>query len=120
DLVKLRAFLAAGLPVMVSVGWKSGGGHYAVVSGYDDFTGKLTIESWDGRGREDAQVDYQAFSDAWARHGNQMTAVLPQRDPRLEPLLRAGDPRRPTEIPEGFSLSNFWVSRQGKVYVEAA
>lgn len=120
DLLRLKAFLAAGVPVMVSVGWARGGGHIAVVSGYDQERRTLTVESWDGRGSDDQHVDEKTFAEAWARHDHQMTAVLPQRDPRLEPLLAAADPRRPTVVPRGLSLSNLWVSRQGKVYVEAA
>jgi hypothetical protein len=49
-----------------------------------------------------------------------MTAVLPQKDPRLDALLQAGDPRRPTQIYPGFSLTDLWVTQQGTVYVEGA
>jgi hypothetical protein len=119
DMDKLRTFVAAGLPVLVQVGWASGGGHFAVVSGYDDSTKQLTIRSFDGAGGLN-KVPYSQFEADWARAYHSLAVVLPQRDPRTAGLQAAGDLRRPTPIYEGLTLSDFWVNEQGKVYVEGA
>jgi hypothetical protein len=119
DLNKLKAFLAAGYPVMVSVGWEGGGGHYAVVTGYDEATKSFTIKSYDGEGGTN-KVPYAEFAADWKRHKNYMTAVVPQRDKRLEPLIKSGDLRRPDQIYSGLTLSDFWVTGDGKVFVEGA
>jgi hypothetical protein len=119
DLAKLRTFVAAGMPVLVQVGWASGGGHFAVVSGYDDAKKQLTIRSFDGEGGTN-QVSYDEFESDWARAYHSYAVVLPRRDPRLDGLAAAGDLRRPTPIYEGLSLSDFWVTGQGKVYIEGA
>lgn len=119
DLAKLRTFVAAGMPVLVQVGWAEGGGHFAVVSGYDDSTRQLTIRNWDAQGGT-VKVGYDEFDADWARAMRAATVVLPARDPRLAPLEKAGDLRRPTPIYTGLTLSDFYVTETGKVYVEGA
>jgi len=123
DLLKLKAFVAAGYPVMVSVGWQGGGGHFAVVTGYDDQSQTLTIQNWDGQGGTmvwGQKPSYQEFDGDWARHLRLMTAVVPRQDPRLDALVQMGDLRRPTVIYPGFTLSDFFVTGDGKVFVEGA
>jgi hypothetical protein len=75
----LRTYLAHGYPVMVSVGWPNGGGHYAVVTGYDESTRMLTIDSYNADGKV-AKVSYDEFAGDWGRHANLMTVAHPQRD----------------------------------------
>jgi hypothetical protein len=123
DMTRLKAFIAAGYPVMVSVGWEGGGGHFAVVTGYDDNTKQLTIQNWDAEGHttfRGAKPTFDEFDQDWARHLRLMTAVVPQRDPRLEPLMQMGDLRRPTITYPGFTLNDFFVTGDGKVFVEGA
>jgi hypothetical protein len=119
DLNKLKTFLASGYPVLVGVGWNRGGGHAVVVSGYDDVNKTLTIKNWDDAGGTNT-VSYDDFLPNWKRRFNGMTAVVPIRDHRLDALVRAGDPRRRDEIQPGLSLSDFWVTEKGAVFVEAA
>ncbi|HEY4243512.1 MAG TPA: papain-like cysteine protease family protein [Kofleriaceae bacterium] len=120
DLTKLKTFLANKLPVMVSVGWKDGGGHTVVVTGYDDRTGALTIDDWKADGTT-SQVKYETFAADWSRHMNWMTVVSPQRDTRLAALQQqASGLRRPDQIYTGLTLSDFWVDQDGKVFVEGA
>jgi hypothetical protein len=119
NLTKLKAFVANGYPVMVSIGWQQGGGHAVVVSGYDDAQGQLIIDNWDGAGGSN-RVAYRDFLPDWERRANIMTAVVPTRDPRLDALARAGDLRRPDSIAPGISLSDFFVTDDKKVFVEAA
>lgn len=120
DMAKLKSFLAAGYPVMVAVGWEGGGGHTAVVSGYDQAKGTVTIKNWDDVGGTNT-VSMAEFEKDWGRHKNYMSAVVPTRDPRLDALVKAGtDLRRPTPIHQGLTLSDFYVTPQGKVFVEGA
>jgi len=118
DTARVKRFLASGLPVMVSVGWANGGGHYAVLSGYDQASGTLRIRNWSANGAtEDVRVaDFEA---AWARHFNIMTAVVPRRDPRMEKLLKQAEGRAPAGVPKGFSITDFWCDPK-RLFVEAA
>jgi hypothetical protein len=119
NATKLKAFLAQGYPVLVSVGWEQGGGHAIVVSGYDEEKQSFIIDNWDGAGGKNT-VKYADFLPAWSRRLNVMTAVVPTHDRRLDDLVRAGDVRRPDEIQPGLSLSDFFVTEEKKVFVEAA
>ncbi len=119
DRDRLRTLVAAGMPVMVQVGWPSGGGHFAVVSGYDDVAQTFTIRNWDGKGGT-IDVGYREFETDWARAAHLMTAALPRRDPRFDGLEQAADWRRPTPIYQGLTLSDLWVTERGEVYVEGA
>lgn len=118
DLPRLKRFLASGMPVMVSLGWSNGGGHFAVASGYDDARGTVRVRNWAADGKT-ADVPVKDFEDAWARHFNLMTAVAPRRDPRLEKLLAQGELRQPTKVSRGFSVTDFWCDPK-RVFVEAA
>jgi hypothetical protein len=123
DLDKLKAFVASGYPVMVSVGWAGGGGHFAVVTGYDDASKQLTIQNWDAEGHtqfQGSKPSYDEFDQDWARHMRLMTAVVPRKEPRLDQLVQMGSVRRETPIYPGFSLSDFFVTQDGKVFVEGA
>lgn len=115
----LRTYVAHGYPVMVSVGWENGGGHYAVVTGYDERTKKLQIAGWEGDGRT-VEVSYKKFQAAWERHLNLMTVAHPQRDRRLDALRAAGRVSRTAEVQEGLSLSEIWVTKRLELFVEAA
>jgi hypothetical protein len=115
----LRTYVAHGYPVMVSVGWENGGGHYAVVTGYNERTKKLQIAGWEGDGRT-VEVSYKKFQAAWERHLNQMTVAHPQRDRRLDALRAAGRVSRTAEVQEGLSLSEIWVTKRLELFVEAA
>lgn len=115
----LRTYLAMGYPVMVSVGWEGGGGHYAVVTGYDQRTQTLQIAGWEGDGRT-VPVSYADFQTAWGRHLNLMTVAHPQRDRRLETLRQLGRVSRTAEVQEGLSLSEIWVTKRLELFVEAA
>ncbi len=119
DLTKLKTFLANKYPVMISVGWESGGGHMCVVSGYDDVGKTVTINNYDAEGGV-YKVPYDEFLANWNRHMDYMTVVLPQRDTRLNDLNKAGDLRRPDQIYEGLTLSDFYVNQDGQVFVEGA
>ncbi|MSP63791.1 MAG: hypothetical protein EXR72_26290 [Myxococcales bacterium] len=119
DLARLKAFLASGYPVMVSIGWEGGGGHLTVVTGYDDATRRLTLRNFHADGTDSA-VPYDEFDRYWVARGRYMTAVIARRDPRLDPLREAGTLRRDTPIHEGLSLSDLWVTEAGKVFVEGA
>lgn len=120
NVTDLKTFIAAGYPVMVSVGWADGGGHYVVVSGYDDHRGTLTIKNWDDRGGT-SSIRTSDFLADWARHHNSMTVVVPARDPRLDDLVRAStDLRRADTVYCGLTLSDFYITPDGKVFVEAA
>jgi hypothetical protein len=119
DLDRLKAFIAHGYPVLVSVGWADGGGHFIVVTGYDDHAGKVTIDNWTAQGGV-SQVGYGEFLDDWRRHLCYMTVVVPRRETRLDALRAEGDPRHPDEVFEGLTLSDFYVTQEGKVFVEGA
>jgi hypothetical protein len=119
DLNKLKAFLANNYPVLVSIGWESGGGHLCVASGYDNATHTITLVNYDAEGGV-VKVDENDFAKNWARHLYYMSAVLPRRDARLDEVAQAGDLRRPTPIYEGLTLSDFYVSPESKVFVEGA
>lgn len=118
DLPRLKQFVASGMPVAVSVGWSNGTGHYAVVSGFDQARGTLTIQNWHADGKAVTVSDAE-FDVAWARHMRMMSAVAPRRDPRLAKLLAQGELSRPSKVAKGVSLSDFWVDKQ-RVYVELA
>ena len=115
----LRGLLAAGLPVMTLFGTKWGGAHYAVVSGYDDERGELTIENYfsDGVAR---RVKYDEFRKYWSQRANYASVVLPRKDPRLDGLARLGQLSRETPPDEGVTVSDFFVSPRGEVFVEGA
>lgn len=118
DLERLKDFVASGLPVVVAVGWANGGGHFAVVSGYDEARGTISLENWraDGR-REDVPV--RDFSVAWGRRMNLLTAVCPRRDARLDAWVKKGELRRPDTVAKGLSLCDFWFDAT-RLYVELA
>jgi hypothetical protein len=118
DAARVKRFLASGLPVMVSVGWAGGGGHFAVLSGYDEARGTFRVRNWLADG---GTVDVPAaeFETAWARHQRLMTAVVPRRDPRLDGLLRQGEARAPAAVARGFSITDFWCDPK-RLFVEAA
>lgn len=118
DVPRLKQFVASGMPVAVTVGWSNGGGHYAVVSGFDQASGTLTIQNWFADGKT-ARVREADFDVAWARHMRFLTAVSPRRDPRLAKLLEQGELRQPSGVAKGFSLSDFWVDKK-RVFVELA
>lgn len=118
DLTRLKEFIACGMPVAVTVGWSNGGGHYAVVSGFDEARGTLTIRNWHADGKT-ITVPAGEFDVAWARHMRMLSAVSPRRDPRLAKLLAQGELRQPSHVSKGFSLSDFWVDKS-RVYVELA
>lgn len=115
----LRTYLAHGYPVMVSVGWPNGGGHYAVVTGYDESTRMLTIDSYNADGQV-AKVPYDEFAGDWGRHANLMTVAHPQRDARLGQLRAAGRLSRTPQVQEGLSISDAWVNQRLQFFVEAA
>ena len=63
DLPRLKEFVASGFPVMVSVGWATGGGHFAVVSGFDapiatDTLWEAARRQGDGFGPSDHSLFY--------------------------------------------------------------
>jgi hypothetical protein len=118
DTARVKRFLAAGLPVMVTVGWANGGGHFAVLSGYDQARGTLRIRNWQANGTTD-DVRVADFEAAWARHLNYMTAVVPRRDPRMEKLLKQAEGRSPANVARGFSITDFWCDPK-RLFVEAA
>jgi hypothetical protein len=118
-LEDVRTYVAHGYPVMVSVGWPSGGGHYAVVTGYDQARGTLRVDGWHADGRV-AEVPYAEFAEHWGRHLNLMMVAHPQRDVRLAELRRQGRVSRPDHIAEGLSLSDIWVTQRGELFVEGA
>ena len=117
DLDRVKRFLASGMPVMVSLGWEGGGGHFAVVSGFDDAKGTVRVRNWIADGKT-ADVPRAEFELAWGRHLNLMTAVVPRRDPRLEKLVRQTDKPTPG-VAKGLSLTDFWCDSK-RVFVEAA
>ncbi len=80
----------------------------------------MTINNYDAKGNT-VKVPYNKFSAEWSAHKNHMTVVVPKRDTRLEPILKAGaDARRPDTIAPGLSVSDFYVTKAGKVFVEGA
>jgi hypothetical protein len=115
----LKTYIAHGYPVMASVGWANGGGHYVVVSGYDDKTNTLSIDNWFADGKV-AKVPYGEFQQDWARHLNVMTIAGRERDARLETLRRYGRISRPARVQEGLSISEIWVTERLRFFVEAA
>jgi hypothetical protein len=119
DMNKLKAFLANQYPVMISVGWESGGGHMVVVTGYNEANKTVTINNYDAEGGV-YNVPYDEFMANWNRHLDYMTVVVPQRDTRLTNLNKQGDLRRPDQIYEGLTLSDFYVNQDGQVFVEGA
>ncbi len=118
DLARLEQFVASGMPALVGLGWKGGGGHFAVVSGYDKAAGTVTVRNWKADGQTRA-VPVAEFEDAWGRRFHMMTSVSPRRDPRLAKLMTQGELRRDSPIARGFSLADFWVDDK-RVFVEAA
>lgn len=118
-MTDLKTYLAHGYPVMVSIGWPNGGGHYAVVTGYDDASRTLTIDSYNADGAV-TRVPYSEFQENWGRHLNLMTVAHPQRDARLSALRQAGRISRTAQIQEGLSLSDIWVTQRLELFVEAA
>lgn len=119
DLADLRTYLAAGYPVMVSIGWANGGGHYALVTGYDDRRQVLTVDNYRVKGTID-EVPYADFEETWARHRNLMVVAHPQKDGRLARLRQAGRLSRDAEVAEGLSISDIWVNERLELFVELA
>jgi hypothetical protein len=115
----MKTYLAHGYPVMVSVGWENGGGHYATVTGYDEKKRELIIDSYKADGKVD-RVPYDKFQADWGRHKNLMMVAHPQRDARLEDLRKAGRLSRKAEVQEGLSISDIWVTQRLQFFVEAA
>ncbi len=118
DLARLKQFVASGMPVAVSLGWANGAGHYAVVSGFDEARGTVTVRNYKADGKT-AAVPYAEFDTVWARHLRVMTAVSPRRDPRLAKLIAQGELRRPSEVARGFSLTDFWCDDK-RLFIEGA
>ena len=119
SLDDLRASVAHGYPVLVELGWESGGGHYAVVRGYDDETREIIADSYQADGRV-SRVGYDRFLADWGRRRQRMTVVMPVRDRRLDALRAAGRVSRDAEVQEGLSLSDIWLTRQLELFVELA
>lgn len=119
DFHQLKAMVATGYPPMVSIK-KDGASmaHYVVVTGYDDATGTVQVNNYSSG--EKISVPYDKFEREWNAMGGAMTAVVPKRDPRLEPFLKMGSPRRPDGIHQGLTLTDFFVTSAGKVFVEGA
>ena len=115
----LETYLAHGYPVMVSVGWPDGGGHYAVVTGYDRNSQTVTIDGYRADGKV-AKVPYSEFQADWGRHLNLMTVAHPQHDARLGELRAAGKISRTAKVQEGLSISDIWVTQRLDFFVEAA
>ena len=115
----VKTYIAHGYPVMASIGWASGGGHYVIISGYDDITQTLTIDNYYASGSID-KIPYKEFRDNWERHKNLMTVVYPHRDHRMKGLQQAGIISREAEIQEGLSLSDFWVNQRLQFFIEVA
>ena len=118
-LEDVKTYLAHGYPVMATIGWPGGGGHYVVISGYDDDAGTLRVDNYYADG--DAQdVSYEAFSSHWKRHANVMWVAMPQRDGRLDVLRAKGKLSREAEVQEGLSISDIWVNERLEFFVEVA
>ncbi|GMV40205.1 MAG: hypothetical protein AMXMBFR64_19210 [Myxococcales bacterium] len=115
----LRAYLAHGHPVLVEVGWEGGGGHFAVVRGYDDERREVVVDSYLADGQV-ARVPYDRFHADWERRQRRMTVVWPQRDRRLDALRAAGRVSRDAEIQEGLSISDVWLTRNLEMFLELA
>lgn len=115
----LKTYLASGYPVMVSIGWADGGGHYALVTGYDDQRKTLKIDNYRVKGTID-DVPYEDFRKNWERHENLMVVAHPQQDGRLQRLRQAGRLSRDAEVAEGLSISDIWVNEQLQLFVELA
>ena len=115
----LKSYLAHGHPVMVNVEWASGGGHYAVVTGYDDEARVLTIASYNADGKV-ARVPYDAFLADWGRRDNVMVVAHPVRDHRLDALRAAGRLSRDAQVSEGLSISDLWVNLRLELFIELA
>jgi hypothetical protein len=119
ELRDLKAYVASGYMVMTPLRWASGGGHYAVVTGYDDRTQMFTIDGWNATGKRDP-VSYAAMQDAWGRAHRFLMVVDPVRDERFEALRQAGLIGREAKIQQGLSLSDLWVTARGEFLVEGA
>ncbi len=91
DLQLLKGLIAAGFPVIVEKGFEGAGfedwmGHYEVVSGYDDSTGKFTVQ--DSYIMADLPLDYEEMDRYW-RHFNYTYLVIypPDREAELLDIL---------------------------------
>lgn len=119
DVGELKTYVAHGYPVMVSVGWANGGGHYALVTGYDEARGTLKIDNYGAKGAIN-EVPVEKFAADWKRHENVMWVAHPQKDRRLEKLRKAGRLSREAEIAEGISISDIWVNERLEMFIEVA
>lgn len=115
----LRAYLAHGHPVLVDLEWADGGGHFAVVRGYDDTRREVIVDSYNADGKV-ARIPYDRFLADWGRRGRRMTVVSPQRDRRLDALRAAGRISRDAEVQEGLSISDVWLTRRLEMFLELA
>lgn len=118
DLARVKQLVASGMPVAVSLGWPNGAGHYALVSGFDEARGAVTVRNYKSDGKTVA-VPYAEFDAAWERHMRVMTAVSPRRDPRMEKLIARGEIRRPSDAARGFSLADFWCDER-RLFIDSA
>lgn len=94
DLDRIKAFIAAGMPVIVESGFQPPEhewmGHYITVVAYDDAVQTIwTYDSYNGIGRGSGEEISYAEFDAWWRHFNRvMVIVYPQeREPEVVRLL---------------------------------
>lgn len=96
DLDLLKAFVAAGIPVMVEKGeiieadyWPNDdnwAGHYALVTGYDDATQTFTFQ--DTFRGADQQMGYKQFDEFWQQFNRLYTLVyLPEQEATVQSIL---------------------------------
>jgi hypothetical protein len=92
DLVMIKRFLAAGIPVMVEKGFEGAGfdgwmGHYEVVTGYDDARQLVTVQ--DSYIMPDLPVSYADLESYW-RHFNYTFIVLYPTEREAEVMALLG------------------------------
>jgi hypothetical protein len=88
DLDTLKAFIAAGFPVIVEKGFEGVGfdgwmGHYQVVSGYDDALGQFIVQ--DSYKGPDLPIPYDQFLSDWRAFNFTYLVIYPPE--RREPVL---------------------------------
>jgi tetratricopeptide (TPR) repeat protein len=80
DLQTLKAFVAAGIPVIVEKGFEGVGfdgwmGHYEVVNGYDDAAQVFYVQ--DSYKGPDLEIPYDELSEQWRAFNNTYIVVYP-------------------------------------------
>ncbi len=80
DLEMLKAFIAAGFPVMVEKGFEGEGfdgwmGHYQVVNGYDDAAGQFIVQ--DSYKGPDLPIPYDQFLSDWRAFNYTYLVIYP-------------------------------------------